>query len=405
MSGMRPLGRLVSLDEALRIIDRASKPMQRVETVPIWSAFGRILAVDVRAGVDVPSFNRSAMDGFAVRATDVKDASDGKPSVLKIVDKIFAGDVARKSIEAGQCVEIATGGMLPKGADAVVMVERTSERGRRKVAVLSPVTRGQNVIPVGEDIRKGAIIVRREDLLSPAKIGSIAAVGIDAIACYERPNVVVMPTGDEVVRPGERLRAGQVYDVNTFTLKSAVQSFGGQVDVREIVDDSKESLIRAISSEKTADIIIFSGGSSVGEKDLIVDAVSELGKVLFHGVAVRPGKPTLLGRVGKSLVLGMPGHPTSCLSNAYIFLEPMMAKIGRLPRRERAKLKLRMSADARLAAGRATVIHVRVDGDRAVPVFKESSAITSMTNADGYILVGPRVKSLRKGAPVEVALF
>jgi len=405
MSGMRPLGKLVSLEEALRIIDRASKPMQRVERVPIWSACGRILAVDVRAGVDVPSFKRSAMDGYAVRAADAKSASERKPAVLQIIDKIFAGDVAKKSIANGQCAEIATGGMLPKGADAVVMVERTSERGWRKVAILSPIARGQNVIPIGEDIRKGAIIARKEDPLSPAKIGSIAAVGIDAVACYERPNVVVMPTGNEVVRPGEKLKAGQVYDVNTFTLKSATQSFGGQVDVRQIVDDAKESLVRAISSEDSADIIIFSGGSSVGEKDLIVDAVSELGTVLFHGVAVRPGKPTLLGKVGKSLVLGMPGHPTSCLSNAYIFLEPMMTKIGRFPPRERAKIRVRLSADARLAAGRATVIPVRVDGKNAVPVFKESSAITSMTNADGYVIVSPKVKSLKKGAPVEVILF
>jgi len=405
MSGMRPLGNLVSLEEALRIIDRTSRPVQRTEKVPMWSASGRVLAENVKAGVDVPSFTRSAMDGFAVRFADVRSARANSPAVLKIIEKIFAGRIAKKELGPGQCAEIATGGMLPKGADAVVMVEKTSKRAKGRVAVLSSVAEGQNVIEIGEDIRRGAVVARRGELLSPAKVGSIAAVGIESVACYCRPYVVVMPTGDEIVRPGEKLKPGQVYDVNTFTLKSAAQSFGAEVDVRKIVDDSKKSLMEAICSEESADVIIFSGGSSVGEKDLIVDAVSELGTVLFHGVAVRPGKPTLLGKVGRSLVLGMPGHPTSCLSNSYIFLEPMVAKIARLPEKEKVRLKLRLSTNARLAAGRTTVIPVRLDGAKAVPVFRESSAITSMTNADGYVLVGPEVKTLRKGAPVEVVLF
>lgn len=404
MSGMRPLGNLVSLEEALRIIDKVSKPMGRAQKVHIWSASGRVLAEDVRSSIDVPAFTRSAMDGYAVRSADVRSIRKNSPISLKIVDKIFAGNVAKRKIGTGECAEIATGGMLPTGADAVVKVEDTSGKGRT-IAILSPVHKGENIIIAGDDIRKGAFVARKGDLLTPAKIGSIAAIGLDSVRCYEKPGIVVMPTGDEVIRPGERLKPGQVYDVNTFTLKSAAQSFGAEVDVREIVDDSKESLMDAISSEQSADIIIFSGGSSVGERDLIVDAVSVLGKVLFHGVAIRPGKPTLLGKVGSSIVLGMPGHPTSCLSNAYIFLEPMIAKIGRYPRRERATVRAKMAADAELAEGRVTVLPVRVDGWKAVPVFKESSAITSMSKADGYAIIGPAGKRIRKGTPVEVVLF
>jgi len=405
MSGMRPLGDLVSLKEALRIIDEVSKPTQRREKVPIWHASGRILAEDLRAGIDVPPFTRSAMDGFAVRADDVRSARMDGPVILQVMEKIFAGGTPGKKILKGQCAEIATGGMLPKGADAVVMVEDTSGKARGRIAINSSVAKGDNVIEAGEDIRRGALIARNMDLLTPAKIGAIAAVGNEAVSCYCRPSVVVMPTGDEVVRPGEKLRPGQVYDVNTFTLKSAIQSFGGVVDVREIVGDSKKSIMNAISREGGADIIIFSGGSSVGEKDLIVDAVSELGEVLFHGVAIRPGKPTLLGKSGIALVLGMPGHPTSCLSNAYIFLEPMIMKIGRYPQKKKVQSRLRLSSDVNLAAGRTTVLPVRVDGGKAVPVFRESSAITSMTNADGYVLVGPETKSLKKGASVSVVLF
>lgn len=403
MSGMRPLEKLVSLDEALRAIDKVSKPTDRTEEVPIWSASGRVLAEDVRAGIAVPPFTRSAMDGYAVRSADVRSASAVRPTVLRVTGKIFAGNVARKAINPGQCTEIATGGMLPDGADAVVMVEDTSAKSRGSVSVLSSVAKDENVIWAGSDIAKGARVVRRGESLSPAKVGSIAAIGIDSIRCYGRPSVVVMPTGDEVVRPGEKLKPGQIYDVNTFTLSSAAKSFGAEVDVREIVGDSKGSLIDAIGSE-SADIIIFSGGSSVGEKDLIVDAVSEIGEVLFHGVAIRPGKPTLLGRVGNSLVLGMPGHPTSCLSNAYIFLEPMITKIGRYTKRERAALA-KLSADARLAEGRTTVLPVKFDRGKAVPVFKESSAITSMSNADGYVVVPPSGRRLRKGATVTVTLF
>lgn len=404
MSGMRPLGKLISLEEALRICERASKPIERKERVPIWSALDRVLAEDVKAGISVPAFTRSAMDGFAVRAIDVKRASEAKPVILRIIDKVFAGDVATKQVSSGQCVEVATGGMLPKGADSVIMVEATRRISAKRVAVIAPVSRGINVISPGDDIKKGAIVARKGELLNPAKIGSIAAIGVDAVIAYERPNVIVMPTGDEVIRPGEKLNPGQVYDVNTFTLKSAVQSFGGAVDVRLIVDDSKKSLLEAIESEAGADVIIFSGGSSVGERDLIVDAVSELGDVLFHGVAVRPGKPTLLGRVGESIVLGMPGHPTSCLSNAYIFLEPMIKKIGRIPQRQKRIRRLRIASDLRISPDRATVLTVRIDGDCAIPAFKESSAITSMANADGYVIIPPG-KNLRKGSAVNVIEF
>jgi len=404
MSGMRPLEKLVTLTEALRAIDRASKPTDRTEEVPIWSAGGRVLAEDVKAGIAVPTFTKSAMDGYAVRSADVKSAGANNPAVLKITGKIFAGHVAKNVLKSGQCSEIATGGMLPDGADAVVKVEDTSANKRGSVSILLPVPKGENIIVAGSDIAKGARVASKGEFLYPGKVGAIAAIGVDSLRCYARPSVVVMPTGDEVIRPGEKLKPGQVYDVNTFTLKTAAQTFGAEVDVREIVDDSKESLIEAISFE-SADMIIFSGGSSVGEKDLIVDAVSELGDVIFHGVSIRPGKPTLLGKVGSSLVLGMPGHPTSCLSNAYIFLEPMITKIGRFPKQRRNTVVARLSAEAQLAEGRTTVLPVKLDGGKAVPVFKESSAITSMSNADGYVLVPPSGSRLRKGAAVTVTLF
>jgi len=405
MSNIRPLEKLISLEEALRICESAAVPTDRTEIASIGITVNRVLAEDVRAEIDVPPFKRSAMDGYAARMEDVKGASDSNPVVLKIVEKIFAGDVSKRSISALECAEIATGGMLPEGADSIVIVEDTRSEGEDQVAILQPPDKGKHIISAGDDIRKGESVVKTGELLTPAKIGAIAAIGRDHIKIYCRPKVVVMPTGDEIIKPGKKIGPGQVYDVNTFTLSSAIKTFGGQVIVKPIVEDSKQSILKAIKKESDADIIIFSGGSSVGEKDLIVDAIKESGELLFHGVAIKPGKPTILGRAGNNLILGMPGHPTSCLSNSYIFLEPMVCKIGRIPTRVLKTVKLKLSEDVNSPKGKAQVLMVKVNGDIAIPVFKESSAITSMTNADGYALIPPDKEYIENGVEIIVKLF
>jgi len=405
MSGMRPLGKLISFDKALSICESYSIPTDKMEIATISSAAGRVLAEDIKADIDVPPFARSAMDGYAVRAEDINKASSKNPVVLKIVEKIFAGGVPKNTISSMKCAEIATGGMLPNGANSIVMVEETRKEENGRVAVFSSSKANDHVILPGDDIEKGQIVGHIGDFLTPAKIGSLSAIGIEELLVYCKPKIVVMPTGDEIVRPGKALKPGQIYDVNTFTLSSAIESFGGQVIVKPIVDDSKQSLLRAIRSASNADIIIFSGGSSVGEKDLIVDAVSKVGELLFHGIAIRPGKPTLLGRFGNSLILGMPGHPTSCLSNAYIFLEPMVKKIGRYPARTREKIRARLGSDIKPATGRTTIMTVKIEKGIAIPAFKESSAITSMANADGYIVIPSDCKLLKKDSEVEIYLF
>lgn len=407
MSYPESFKRPIALEEAVEICLRNSVPINETESILVQDAVGRILAEDIVAKIDVPPFARSAMDGYAVRSSDLRDASEKSPIVLKLKSRIFAGEMARMAIKRGECTGIATGGMLPKGADAIAMVEiaEPDPKNPELVRIFESVRKWEHVIHPGSDIHKGTTIARKGDCLSPAKIGAISAVGKDVCRVYRRPRVVVMPTGDEVVRPGRKLGPGQIYDVNTFTLYSAISSFGADAWIADIVRDDRESISGAIRDNADSEIIVLSGGSSVGEKDMLSSVIEDEGEILFHGVAIKPGKPTLLGKVSRALVLGMPGHPTSCLSNAYLFLGPMIRKIGRMPRAQARELRLRLSRDVRLPKDRALILPVRIEGSRAVPTFKESSAISSMMDADGYAIIHRGNGIIRKGATISVRLY
>ncbi|MDH4122741.1 MAG: molybdopterin molybdotransferase MoeA [Thermoplasmata archaeon] len=396
----------ISLDEALKISVAASKPTNKTEMVSTHLSNNRILAEDIKATLSVPPFARSAMDGFAVRASDVQNASQTEPVTLRVVQEIFAGTAAGASIRKGECAAIATGGMLPKGVDSIVMIENTSQcDSEGYVNINFPAKKGQHVISVGSDIKKGRIVAKKSEQLTPSKIGAISAIGKRSIKVYRKPRIVIMPTGDEIIRPGRKLRSGQIYDVNTFTLHSIISSFGGDACIEPIIEDNRRSIIRALRSHSNHELIILSGGSSVGEKDLIVNVLRDIGEVLFHGVAIKPGKPTLLGRIRQTLVMGMPGHPTSCLSNAYLFLGPMIRKIGRMSEERGNEVLLRLAEDVHLPKDRALILPIRIQGDLAVPTFKESSAITSMVNADGYAILQPKGNIAGKGSQILVHLY
>lgn len=405
MSYPESFNRPIPLDKALEICRRSVKPINRTESIPIESALGRVLAEDVKASINVPPFARSAMDGFAVRSVDFSGSRDGGRVELRIVQRIFAGMSSESSIGRLECAAVATGGMIPDGADAVVMIEDTEAQTKGRVVIVHPPRKGDHVIKPGDDIKKGSIVASKGEMLLPAKIGATSAIGRGSVLVYQRPKIVIMPTGDEVIPPGERLKPGQIYDVNTYTLLSAIESFGAQPSTRPIVKDTLESISRALDAAKDADMIIFSGGSSVGEKDLIASAVAKSGKILFHGVAIKPGKPTLLGKVGRTAVLGMPGHPASCLSNAYLFLEPMVRIIGRLPASSRKEISLRLVEDVRLPKGRTLILPVKIEGENVVPAFKESSAITSMANADGFVVLDSDSEGASKGTMVLVKMY
>ncbi len=401
---MRPIKRLIQLEEALAMVLDKSVPVGRKEIVPLLRALGRVSAESVVSRVSVPSFNRAAMDGYAVRARDTFGASKMRPMVLKRIETLYAGGVPRKSLTKGSCAEIATGAMMPKGADAVVMVEDTESEGS-KISISESVHPGKNVSKKSEDIAVGTKILSEGELLNPSKIGSLAAIGIPSLQVYMRPLIGIIPTGNEIAELGTRLRPGQVYNINSYTLASVVEENGAEARVLPVVDDTLESIRKVVAQNSDCDMLVFSGGSSVGERDIMLDVLEKEGQVLFHGVAVKPGKPTLFGTIGDQLVFGMPGYPTSCLSNAYLFLAPAIRRMARLPEKARPSVRAKMSKRVVTPTGRTQFLTVRLERGVAYPVFKESGAITSMAFADGYVVIAADVDLVEKGEEITVFLL
>src|SRR5262249_33397648 len=303
----------------------------RIEQVPLEAAAARVAAADVVSPIDVPPFARSAMDGYAVVAADTTGASKSAPARLRLVDRIYTAQMSTTTITAGSCAEIATGAPLPAGADAVVMVEDTAQSGDGAIDVVTAAQPGQNVVRRAADIAAGDSVIAAGDVLTPSRVGAIAAIGRTAVEVFARPRVAILSTGNEIVEPGQPLAPGHIYDVNRFTLAAIVEAHGGIPDPRRAVDDTVDALIASLDACAGADLMVFSGGSSVGERDLLVDAIAARGRMVFHGIAVRPGKPTAFATVDGAPFFGMPGNPTSCLSNAYILLVPFLRALARLP--------------------------------------------------------------------------
>jgi molybdopterin molybdotransferase len=402
---MRPFAGTLPLAEAQTIIDQAIVPIERTQRVRVQDANGRVLARDVAADADVPPFSRAAMDGYAVRAADTAGTSRQSPVRLRCIEQTFTGEVAVRSVGPGQCIEVATGAPLPPGADAVVMVEETQSADGNVVDVFTPVQPNQNIGRQGADIGRGQTVLRAGAFLNPSRAGALAALGLTHIEVYAKPRVAILSTGDEIVEPGSPLGPGQIYDINRVTLSSVVADHGGIPVPHRTAVDRIEQLAISVDNCLAEDLLVFSGGSSVGRRDLIIDVIQSKGEVLFHGIAVKPGKPTAFGRIGSKLVFGMPGYPTSCLSNAYILLAPALRRIARLPPQTIRSLTLALGARISSVADRHQFYSVRVSDGQAMPAFKASGDITSMSQADGYIEVPIGVGAVEAGEMVEVKLF
>ena len=401
---MRPFKRLIPRMEALEAILGRVTRIERTEEVPLQAADGRVLARDVVAGFNVPPFDRSSMDGYAVRAEDTYGASQFNPRRLRLLGVQHAGELFEDEIVGGSCVQVATGSPMPRGADAVVMVEYTRLDGE-VVEIQRPAYPGANISPEGEDIRTGDVVVEAGDVLTPGKVGALAALNLESAEVYEMPRVAVYSTGSEVRPLGAELEPGQIYDINSFTLSSVISANGCTPVRRGIVPDVREDIEEAVRDAVGHDMGVFSGGSSVGVRDLFSDVVEELGEVIFHGVQVKPGKPTLFGVVDGTPILGMPGYPTSCLSNAYIFLAPALRRLAGLPAAEPRRVTARMGMRYVSSSGREQFLTVRLEGGVAHPVFKKSGAITSMANADGYIVLPLDLDVIEEGEEVTVTLL
>jgi len=401
---MKPFGELTTRENALRLIEANVKPIERTERVPLPEAVGRVLASDVVAGFDVPPFDRASMDGYAVRAADTSAATESEPARLRLVAVQHTGEVYKGRVGKGECIEIATGGPVPPDCDAVVKVEDTSREGDT-VLIRVQVAAGKDISPAGEDMMKGDRVLEAGSELSPGMVGALAALGHDSAEVYAKPMVAIFSSGPEIVPQGQPLRPGQVYDVNSFTLHAVVEAMGGVPVKRGIVGDDIGSIDAALNDASGYDMGVFSGGSSVGSRDLFGEAVGKLGIVHFHGVKVKPGKPTLFGEVAGTPIFGMPGYPTSCLNNSYVYLAPALRKMARLPPLEPMKVKVPMGHRLVSRSDRESFITVRLAGGKAHKVFKQSGDITSMAHADGYIIMPEGNHVLEEGEPVEVTLL
>jgi molybdenum cofactor synthesis domain-containing protein len=402
---MRPFTSVISLEEARRLLSGRVRPIERTERVPLAEAAGRVAAAAVTSTIAVPPFARSAMDGYAVVAADTRGASRAAPVTLRIVERIYTGQVPRTRVDSGSCAEIATGAPLPEGADAVVMVEETVRGDGDRVNLCAAAAAGQNIGRRGADISPGDRIVGPGDLLNPSRIGAIAAIGGDAVDVFARPRVAVLSTGNEVIEPGAPLKPGQIYDVNRFTLAAVIASHGGVTQAHRPVEDTLDGLAGALDACAGADVIIFSGGSSVGDRDLVVDLIAARGEMIFHGIAVKPGKPTAFALVGGVPFFGMPGNPTSCLSNAYILLVPFLRATARLPLYAPKTVRVPLGRRIVSQAGRHQFYTVRLQGGAAFPAFKGSGEITSLSQADGYIEIPSDQSTVEEGTVVDVTLL
>ncbi len=403
-SEMKPIKETIPLEEARQLIAAACRPISRTERVRLVDANGRAAAADVHSTRDVPPFARAGMDGYAVRAEDTFGASRYDAKRLRVIEKVYTGQVPTRSLVPGAAVEIATGAPMPAGADAVVMVEET-ERTGDEVRILTPVYPRQNVGRQGADIVVGQAVIAAGDVLNPSRIGALAALGIADVEVYARPTVAILSTGNEIAEPGQELQPGQIYDINKFTLSTIIQEHGGVAMPFATAHDTIDALEAAVDAASACDVLVFSGGSSVGERDLILDVIASKGDIVFHGIAVKPGKPTVFGIINGKPMFGMPGYPTSCLSNAYMLLVPALRSIARLKPRHEAIVTMTLGQRIVSTTGRHQFYTVRIVDGLAMPAFKASGDITSMSQADGYIEIPAQTDIVEKGETVDVKLF
>jgi len=401
---MRPFQSTIPLARAQDIIAAAASPLDRTERVRLRDARGRVLAHDLMAPADVPPFSRAAMDGYAVRAADTAGATREAPVRLRCVEQIYTGQMPVQVVAAGLCSEVATGAPMPEGADAVVMVEETAANDDA-VQLFAAAAAGQNIGRQGQDIRQGQLVLSAGTVLTASRVGAIAALGHTDVLVYARPRVAILSTGNEVVEPGEPLAPGQIYDINSYTLAAVVAEHGGVPVIHRTAVDTIEDLSRAVDECLAEDVLVFSGGSSVGTRDLMLDVIRAKGEVLFHGIAVKPGKPTAFGRIGGKLAFGMPGYPTSCLTNAYVLVVPVLRCLARLPAQSIRVERMPIAARVNSTPDRHQFYTVRVEQGRAQPAFKASGDITSMSQADGYIEIDAGTTVVEAGTLVDVKFF
>ena len=417
MKDMLGRANAVSAEAALRLLlEGLPARVPHVMRLPIEDTLGMICAEEVKSAEDLPHFARSTVDGYAVTAEDTFGASEAMPAYVTLSEEIFMGESPGVVVSRGIACKIPTGGMLPQGADAVVMFEHVQTVDETMIEVLRPVVPGENVIQPGEDVKKGETVLRKGRRIRPQDIGACAGIGLTELNVYKRLRASIISSGDEIVPAEISPAPGQVRDINSYVL-SAMLSIEGAVPLRKGIFRDDYGVLRAAveSSLNDSDLIILSGGTSVGTKDMIARIVEEIGDpgIVFHGVSLKPGKPMIGGLIGAVPVFGLPGHPAAVSVCFDVFIRPVLARLSGLrekfPGHGRNMLKARLSKNVSSSQGREEHIRVmieeREDGLWAVPVLGKSGLIATLVKADGTIVIPIHINGVEAGEVVDVRLF
>ncbi len=412
---------LKSIEQFWKIVEKklGIKPNKK-EMINFKESINRILAQDIKATENLPAFDRSTVDGYAVKSQDIQGVSQSLPTYLNLIGSIKMGEKADLEIEDGQAAYIPTGAMLPKGADCVVMVEQTENISDHMVEIYQTAGVGENIIKKGEEIKKGEVILKKGHRVRPRDMGIFAGLGITEFAVYKKSSVAIISTGDELVEPEEKMKFGEIRDINTYTISYLLSEINAEVTQVGIIEDTYEKLKSSIEKYLDYDLILVSGGSSAGLKDVTVDVINELGEpgVLVHGLKVKPGKPTILGKINNTPIMGLPGHPGSAWIIANKFVLPLVKllsgqydvnnvrkNINKEDIIQPAILSRNISSDK----GREEIIPVLIEekeGEKfAKPLLGKSSFMRIFIESDGYLEIEAAKEGIEKGQKVNVYLF
>ncbi|MBQ1756684.1 MAG: molybdopterin molybdotransferase MoeA [Oscillospiraceae bacterium] len=396
-------------EEVLRLIEKEFKPLGQTESVPLSAALGRVLAEPITAQEYVPDFDRSTVDGYACRAADTFGCSDAIPAILNLAGEVLMGQGADFALSRDSCVYVPTGGAIPKGADCAVMIEYTEDYGDGTVGIMKPGAPGMNLIFRGDDVFPGKEILPAGRVLTAQDIGALAAIGRISVPAARRVKVGVISTGDELVPPDKTPGPGQVRDVNSTLLTAMLEAFGAEAVSYGIVVDDEALLRRKMQdAARDCDAVILSGGSSVGVKDAACRIIESMGELLLHGIAIKPGKPTILGKTGNKPLIGLPGHPVAACFVAQLFVLPLLGRLmGRKREEYTVTAELTESLGANHGREQINACHLRREGGKlmAAPIRSKSGLITQLAGADGYFIISRDCEGLPKGAQVHVYLY
>lgn len=383
----------------------------KAEEIKIEESLNRILSNDIVSQIDVPHFRRSTVDGYAVITRDTYGASETMPVFLQVIDKVEMGKEIETSLTSDKAIYVPTGGMVPDGADSVVMVEYVESFDGENIGVYKTNAPKENIIDKGDDIKRGSIVLNKGMKIRPQDIGVLSSLGLERVKVFKRPRVTIISTGDEIVPPDMEAKPGQIKDINTYTISAMVKNCGGEVVHKQVVKDSFEELKRIMeASLNKSDMLILSGGSSVGEKDISAKVINDLGEpgVFVHGIAIKPGKPTILAKVKNKPVFGLPGQPASAMIVFKVFVEYFIRNLLFLDN-EDYFIYGKSAVNIHSAQGKETyqMVTLHKDNDEyiASPVYGKSGMITLMSRAKGYIKIDTNKEGIKQGEEVKVYLF